>query len=306
MVEQRRTGFKLGAMMQLKNIKTSSLVTLIGVALTSVTWVRLTSSSASEASSRQTFTKKTWPAQVQKEFNAQFARSSVAENEARQLLKERRLDEAEKACYRALALCPQVNGEPINIAAQQMLGDVYQAEGRYKEAIEVYQTSCKHSFNNEETELKIALCYLRLGDMDNAHKFYTEKKFYSTERFLGGTTAKEKADDFSMLPGDKTPKTMEASLLYTLGAERNLYGYSEEANALYKKTLELAPRNALAARYIAWNLDFLGKRDEAVPYWARAAVFGKGYIAEQGKIALNDHLMPDKQERALSEARKIR
>jgi len=294
--------------MQSRNIKTISLVTLTGIALACVTWVRLTSSSASEVSSNQNVTRKVWPAQVQKEFNAQLARTSTADKEARQLLKERRFDEAEKACYHALALCPKINGEPFDISAQQLLGDVYQAQGRYKEAVEVYATSCKHTFanDNEETELKIALCYLKLGDMENAHKFYTEEKFYSVERFFGGTTAKQKADDFSMLPGDKTPKTMEASLLYTLGAEKNLYGYPEEANALYKKTLELAPRNALAARYMAWNLDFFGKRDEAVPYWARAAVFGKGYIADEGKIELNNHLMPDKQEQALSEAKKIK
>ncbi len=289
--------------MQSRNIKTISLVTLTSVALASVIWMQLTSSSASEASSRRSAIGNPWPAEVQKEFNAQCARSFVAEKEARQLLKEHRFNEAEKACYRALALCPQVNGEPFSIAAQELLGDVHQAQGRYKDAIDAYGDSCKHSFNNEEIELKIALCYLRLGDLKNAHKFYTEDKFFSVERFMGGTTAKQKADDFSMLPGDKTPKTMEASLLYVLGHEK--HGYPEEANALWKKTLELAPRNALAARYIAWNLDFLGKRDEAVPYWARAAVFGKGYIAEQGKIELNNHLMPDKAEQALRDARKI-
>lgn len=290
--------------MQSRNIKTISLVTLTSVALASVAWMQLTSTSAVEASGSRSVAANPWPAKVKKEFNAEAKRSFVAEKEARQLLKERRFDEAEKACYRALALCPKINGEPISIAAKQLLGDIYEAQGRYKDAIDAYQTSCKHSFNNEETELKIALCYLRLGDMKNAHKFYTEEKFFSVERFMGGTTAKQKADDFSMLPGDKTPRTMEASLLYVLGHEK--HGYPEEANALWKKTLKLAPRNALAARYIAWNLDFLGKGDEAVPYWARAAVFGKGYIAEEGKRELNNHLMPDKAEQALRDAKRIR
>lgn len=292
--------------MHSRNIKTISLVTLAGIALASVTWMRLSSSSALEASSSGNSTKNTGPAKVQKEFNAQLARSSTAENESRQLLKERRFDEAEKACYRALALAPKVKGEPFTTTAKQLLGDIYQAQGRYKDAIDAYVTSRKYTFDNEETDLKIALCYLKLGDMENAHKFYTEKKFFSVERFLGGTTTKQKADDFSMLPGDKTPRTMEASLLYTLASERDLHGDTEEANALFKKTLELAPRNALAARYIAWNLDFLGKRDEAVSYWARAAAFGKGYIAEEGKIELNNHLMPDKAEQALRDAKRIR
>jgi tetratricopeptide (TPR) repeat protein len=238
--------------------------------------------------------------EFQKELDEANKRSFVADKKAQQLFEEGRLAEAEQACYDALSVSFKVNGDPTDMIAQQLLGDVYREQGRYKEAIEVYRNSLKHGIGDDAVPLNIAWCYLKLDDLKNAHQFYSEEKFFAD------LPAKRKADYFSMLPGDKMPKTMEASLLYALGCVKSSHAESEKAIELWKKTLKLVPQNALAAWWVAMRLDFLGKRDEAVPYWARAAVFGKGDIADDGHRELNNHLMPDKREQALRDARKIK
>lgn len=74
----------------------------------------------------------------------------------------------------------------------------------------------------------------------------------------------------------------------------------------FKKALVLVPHNALIAYKCGSDLAGFSRKAEAVPYWARAAVFGKGFIAEESLIDLHNYLMPDKVEQALSEARKIK
>lgn len=267
------------------------------VALVAVRSVRSEPQTAPSPPQSREITKKV-NEKFQKEFEEASKRESIANKKAQQLFEEGRLAEAEQACYDALAVSFKINGETTDIDAQQLLGDVYREQGRYKEAIEMYQTSLKHGAGDEAVDFKTALCYLKLGDLKNAHKFYSE------EKFVADVPAKKKADYLSMLPGTKTPRTMEASLLYAMGCVKRSQD-DEKAIALWKKVLEIVPQNALAAHNIAWEYDFLGKRDEAVPYWARAAVFGKGYIADDGHRELNNHLMPDKIEQALRDARKI-
>ena len=242
---------------------------------------------------------KTRNEKFQKEADEANKRESVANKKAQQLFEEGHLAEAEQACYDALAVSLKINGESTDIVAKLLLGDIYRDQERYKKAIEVDQDALRHG-TGDGVDLNLAWCYLKLGDLKNAHRFYSEEKFFAD------LPANQKNDDLSMLPGDKTPKTMEVSLLYARGCENDSHAEVEKANALWKKALELAPRNALAAYKIARNLDFLGKGDEAVPYWARAAVFGKGYVAQQGERALKNHLMPDKIEQALRDAQKIK
>lgn len=231
--------------------------------------------------------------EFQKAFDEQNRRESIVEKKARQLFEEGRLAEAEQACYDALAVS-------LNIGAQQLLGDVYREQGRYKEAIEMYQKSLEHGVGDDAVPLNTAWCYLKLGDLKNAHKSYSEEKFFAD------LPTTQKTIYMESLPGTKTPKMMEASLLYALGCEKSGHADVDHSVPYFKKALLIVPHNALVAYRCARDLASFYRSKEAVPYWARAAVFGKGFIAEESLIDLHNYLMPDKVEQALSEARKIK
>ena len=236
-------------------------------------------------------------------FEAKSRQAMAVEKEARQLLKERRFAEAEKACHRALALSPTINGQPANMVVLQLLGDVRLEQKQYQKALDTYFRARQHS-RNLELDLNIALCYLKLGDMDKAHSFYDEKKLFD-KRLGNNMLPGEKETYMASLPGTATAKTMEASIYFARGREKSSFAQVNEAVEDYKKALVLVPRNALIAYSCAQDLARFYRGQEAIPYWARAAVFGQGYIAKDGKRQLKDVVMPAQAEQALSDARKI-
>jgi len=236
----------------------------------------------------------------QREMEEANRRESIANKKAQQLFEQGRLAEAEQACYDALAVSLKINGEPTDTTAMQLLGDVYREQKRYKEAIEVYGNSLKHGIGDDDVPLNIAWCYLKLGDLKNAHQFYSEEKFFAD------LPPAQKAMYIISLPGTKTPKTMEASLLFALGCEKSGHADVDNSVPYFKKALLIVPHNALIAYKCARDLARFSRKEEAVPYWARAVVFGKGFIAEESLIDLHNYLMPDKVEQALSEAKKIK
>lgn len=238
---------------------------------------------------------------VAKALHDQSVRSVTVEKQARQFLKERRFTDAESACYQALALSPKWNGQPMNTTSFQLLGDVYREQGRYNDALDAYFKARQHT-RDVALDLGIALSYLKLNDLKNAHKFYDEKRHFSKVELPPA----KKAIYMASLPGTKTAKTMEASILFARGCEKGSYAARDEAAEDFKKALILVPRNALIAYNCAWDLGSIYGDKEATSYWARAAVFGKGYIAQEGQIRLRNVLMPDKVEQALNEARKIK
>ncbi len=238
-----------------------------------------------------------------KAFEDQATHSLAVEKEARRLLKERRFAEAERACHRALALSPKFNGEPMGATSFQLLGDIYREQGRYQDAIDTYLKARQHT-RDLQLDLGIALSYLKLGDMKNARKFYSEK-----QTFAGRTSdlpPAQKATYIAQLPGTKTAKTMEASIYFARGCEKSSVAQIDEAVEDYKKALRLVPRNALIASKCAWDLGSIYRGEEATPYWARAAVFGTGETAREGLRRVRRVLMPDKVEQALRDAQKIR
>ncbi len=230
-------------------------------------------------------------------LDTQSRHSHEAEQQARQLLKERRFKEAAKACHRALALSAKINNQPINRTALQLMGDIFQEQGHYQEAIDAYRKAPGNSRDSD-----IALCYLKIGDMKNARKFYNEEIFFGSKVDLPPA---KKAIYMTSLPGTKTTKTMEASILFARGCKKESVAQLDEAVEDFKRVLVLVPRNALAARSIASDLGTLYLGEEATPYWARAAVFGTGDVAQEGMSRLKNVLTPPQVEQALSDARKI-
>lgn len=240
---------------------------------------------------------------VAKAYQDQAVRSLTIEKQARQFLKERRFEEAEKSCYRALALSPKFNGQSMASSTFQLLGDIYHEQGRYHDALDSYFKARQHT-RDLQLDLGIALSYLKLGDPENARKFYSEKQVFA-ERLSDQPPAK-RAAYMVQLPGTKTTKTMEASIYFARGCEKSSYVAMNEAVEDYKKALFLVPRNALIASRCGDALRFLRRRPEAATYWARAVVFGRGDVARQARIDLNNNLMPAQVEQTLHEARKIR
>jgi len=242
------------------------------------------------------------PPEVTDAYDAQANLSLKIEHQARQFLAERRFPQAEETCYRALSISPKWNGEPMSSTAFQLLGDIYREEGRYSESLEPYFKARQHT-QDSELDLGIALTYLKMGDLKNARKFYDEKKHfgYGLDLSLG-----KRGVFLAALPGTETAKTMEASILYAWGCEKSSHADIEESVPYFKKALLLVPHNPLIAYKCASDLASFYRSKEAVPYWARATVFGKGYIAEKANIELRNILMPDKVEQALREAKKIK
>ena len=219
------------------------------------------------------------PEEMQKSIRAQSALSQAAEKEARRLFKEGRFAEAEAAARRSLELSIKINGQPTSMTALQLIGDIYMAQKRYQDALDTYAKAREHT-RNLELDLSMALAYVRLGDLEKARRFYSQEKFYA--RF-----PEEDRDQVGpQLPEPTDAKTFEASIFYTLGAEKSSYAATEEAAEAYQKALDLFPRNGRFAYLLARKLMRLKRYDEALPMFARAVRFGNAEDAKDANYRL--------------------
>ena len=134
----------------------------------------------------------------------------------------------------------------------------------------------------------MALAHCRLGNLEQACKLYlselntTPPSFTGSDEarrqfFLGRHNARLRA-----LPGTDTRKALEASILLERG-RRRLTIHPQGALADYKAAAEVAPDNWIIAEQIGEALYRLERRDEATPYYRRAAQLGGDNVPERAR-----------------------
>ncbi len=179
------------------------------------------------------------PEAVWKQLDARFAPADEMYAQAKKLLRQGKLAEAEEACNKAIALY-QAQGSLGRLSipdVRQTLGDVYLAEGKYQKALDFYDVVGKRKRNKKITpNLNAALCYVRLGNYDTARQYYAHAGW--------GQGREVKASD---LPGTRTPKALEASIRMGRGAGYSIHGDEEAAFAEFAAALKLVPDNGFIA-----------------------------------------------------------
>ena len=190
----------------------------------------------------------------QERLQAAFAPAHKLEKEARDLFEAGRLEEAEQKCRESIALNQALIPE---FAPLRLLGDIQLARRDYKGALESYGVnrpkSMRHIPGYPELCIRIAQCYLGLGDIKAARKFYA----YATAR----------RTRLESLPGAGSLRSLDASLLLLRGLEVN--GWPEQALRYYQAAGKLAPENWSIVERTADTLYWLKRYDEAMPYYRR-------------------------------------
>ena len=190
------------------------------------------------------------------------------------LLRAGKLDEAERKVSAAIAFLRSKNFVDGNL--DRLLADIQLEKGEYRKALENYHVnrpaSMRHIPHYAELCLKIALCYLRLGEIEASKKFYG----YATNNKLGQSVSAE-------LPGVADRRALEASILTNLGFYAETVADSERALNFYQAANKMAPQNSLLLYRQAMLLMWLKRYDEALPMLARAVRFGNTHDAKDAK-----------------------
>ena len=232
-------------------------------------------------------------------FDAIAKNAQDIEKEARQLLKERRFDEAEATCRRSLAVSIKArNGVAFNSASWQLLGEIYLAQERYRDAIDAFDKARLFT-RDDELDLKTALAYVRLGDLEKASRFYSPEKRYAK------LPEEQRKERLAQLPRGKDTKSVEANIFCALAGEKTMYGEEEEAAENYQKALDLFPRNGYFSCQLARHLMRLKRYDEALPMFALATHFGNPKQAKDARSTMLQRWPRAQAEAAMQAAAKI-
>ena len=225
------------------------------------------------------------------EENAAYAPSAAFTRQAQTLYETGDLAGAEEACLNALKVPPIIEGQtqPVPFVAP-LLGQIYLKCGQNEKAVYWLQGAKRNTTTvGGRLDLDLALAYARLGDIQNARRFYSDQ---ATLQWGEKWTSQD-------LPGTTTPQALEASILLARGMDIYLEHQYDEALADFQSANHLAPNNALIAYYTATILNEQGRYAEAVPLFERAAATGRGSIGEEAVR----HLSNARSNRDLSNAR---
>lgn len=236
------------------------------------------------------------PKDVTKKFHDQSVRVKAVEDEARALFQKKQYAAAAAACHRAIAMSPEINGRSSNMAAWQLLGQIYMEQGRYREALPFF-SEATHNTHNDELNLDMALCYFRLGDLKEARQLYSDRMI---SRYMSN-----EPDSQRYLPGTNTAKTLEASILFARGYYAYMRSRTEKAERNFSAAARLAPTNAKIAYLQAMALRELKRSPEALRCFTRAVAYGTSDIVRESTYQLS--LWPNaEREKALKEAAKLK
>lgn len=211
------------------------------------------------------------------ELKGPYAESNRLQLKARELLRSGDVDGADRTALAALTATPARYGgpgEPMYII-EVLLGDIRLRQCRYEEALRHYLPA-RNRIGRYALDLDAALCCVRLEDYKRA------RLLFSNEVLRAYFSGLDPAD----LPGTKTLRELEATILMARGADAFRSCYEEVALENFEAAARVAPHNGLAACWAAESLDWLGRPAEAVPYWRRAARYGRGEVARKAKKRL--------------------
>lgn len=162
------------------------------------------------------------------------------------LLEKKKYKEAAGALRQATALAPD------NVDAYNMLAQAYQKMGKKEDAVKAYVISLKLNESQSAVQLNLSNLYI------------DQKKYAEAQKSL---KAASKAD-----PADPVPH-------YTLGLLLQQMEKPKEAEAAFRQTIRLAPRDGNAYYGLATSLRSQGRTDEAIQNLQKAMQFKRGFDA---------------------------
>jgi|GEM_PF-3217031 len=212
-----------------------------------------------------------FPADVEAKLTASLVPTTQAADKARQLMLAKQYRQAEAECRRAISTSPKINGKILNKRAIHLLGEIYLAQGRNREALQTLLSSY-HNTHRTVVDPDVALAYCRLGNYEAARQCYSDNSVLQY-------SAKPAPD----MPGTQTPQSLEASILFARGMEAFMTSESQEALHDFEKASKLLPQNGLLAYYSGRALLNLERYEAAVPYFRTATRRLKGELLEDAK-----------------------
>ena len=209
------------------------------------------------------------PDAIRERLDAAMVPYGEAVKLARELFFERKFEDAEVECRRALALAPIINGKPWYGAELPLLGDILLARGSNHDALEAYlrvTTSSKPDDpEHPRPNLGAALAYCRLGNFEMAKKYCPQHDSPKWREVWSNDI-----------------RGLEASLLFARASDEDSMENSRGAILYLEPAAKLAPKNWLIARAMGDVLCDLKRYKEAASYFLRAEQQG-------GKIAYEEH-----------------
>lgn len=205
-----------------------------------------------------------------------YAEARTHEKEARSRFISGDLTGAEQECLASLKAAPVIRGRKAQMPlVQRLLGRIYLREGKNQEALTAFQ-SCYRNIADANQNLDIAIAYARLGNFEQA------KKFYSDRAILRYRISDEplKPED---LPGTGDLKSLEASALFARGEDAMFEGRENDALDDFLAANRLAPNNTLIAYYCADALQEKGRPAESLPFLEKVAASPRGKIFHDTK-----------------------
>jgi len=213
------------------------------------------------------------------------AHGGALRKQAQALLQAGRFDEAEQVCREEIAFY-----EPFGTAAlaHEGLGDILLAKGEYQKALDEYVVFSRNGDSNT-LYLNIALCYVRLGDLEKARKAvqsYPEKQI--------AQLAADPPVEGARSTGDL--KSMELVLMLALAGVHS--GDSPEALKYLLAAEKLAPDDWEIADTIGQRLDYMARYDDAIPYYKRAIRLGGDKVSYRHRTRVEMFDLQKKQQDA--------
>lgn len=202
-----------------------------------------------------------------------FAESRREEAQARALYASGDLAGAEQASLRSLAAAPIIGGVKQQVPfVPRLLGRIYLAEGQNQKALEWLRSAYPNTADSG-IDLDVALAYCRLGNYEQARRFYSDQAIL--QYHVAGKDA-----DAQDLPGADSPQSLESSILLARGIDAFFEARKNDALADFAAAAILVPQNPLIHYYSGMALLHLGRYAEAAPHFQSAASFGHGPLAK--------------------------
>ena len=145
------------------------------------------------------------------------------------------------------------------VDARRLIGKIRMKQQFYDEALEWFRADWREG-EDKQLDLDIALCFVRLGNDDAARRFYSDSPIL---RYASDLTAKD-------LPGTRTPKTLEASILFARGMQVYLTSRPKEALEDFAAASKLVPNNGVFAFFVGRSSPRIKRHSEALVYYRTA------------------------------------
>lgn len=216
-----------------------------------------------------------WPIDPEEraEYDALFAESRHRLSEARSLYASGNLLGAEQACLASMAATPIIGGQKQPAPfVPRLLGRIYLAEGQNQKALEWFRSTYSNTVDSS-IDLDVALAYCRLGNYEQARRFYSDQAIL--QYHVAGKDA-----DAQDLPGADSPQSLESSILLARGIDAFFEARKNDALADFAAAAILVPQNPLIHYYSGMALLHLGRYAEAALHFQSAASSGHGPLAK--------------------------